>query len=145
MPQWVVYLIAVVFTTLLGGSFLGYIMERRKKKAQGVVATRTVEFQVDAVAMSNEAARMQLIEDRLELIDEANRQERESLVRTITNLRGDLTGALNRLQQVEQELADAARRQRIAIGYVRTLLAYINDQIPNHQAPPIPDGLDLNA
>jgi polyhydroxyalkanoate synthesis regulator phasin len=145
MPPWVTSLVGILFTGLVGGSFLSYVLERTRKKAQGLVATKTVDAMVDAAELTNEAARMQLIEDRLELIDEANRQERESLSRTIGNLRESLTGALTRLQQVEQELVDLNRRHRVAIGYIRLLLAHINEHAPESAAPPIPDGLDLNA
>lgn len=145
MPSWAVTLITTLITLLLGGAFLSYLLEKTTKKAQGVVATKTITAKVDAEELGNDKARMALIEDRLELIDEASRLERESLVRTISNLRGDLTDALGKLLVVDQELAEMARRHRLAIAYIRTLLAHINDY-PDHNAPPpIPDGLDLNA
>lgn len=145
MADLVVPLIGILFSGVVVGSVLSFILERRQKKAQGVVAARTVDLEVDAVALSNESAAYRNLAQRIDLIEQAHNTERESLTRTISILREDLDNTRRRLTAVEEDMGHVTKRHQIALAYIKILLAFIKDSGPDHRPlPPVPPELELD-
>lgn len=76
-------LASTLILAVAGSAGWGYFKDRRKSKAEGQVATATVEIQV-------EAARVQGLEQRFAFAQRAWDEERESLTRRIGTLERDL-------------------------------------------------------
>jgi hypothetical protein len=147
----IVAVVGIVFTGGVVTAVLTFISARVKNRSDGLVAARTVDLQVDALALGNDAQGYKNLLARIELIDAANKQERESLSNTIVNVRRDLTDARERIVQLESDrqrdgerMSLLSRNHRIAIAYIKVLLAHINDATPAHLAPPVPAELELD-
>lgn len=98
VAQWVATCVVAV-----GGSaaFWGYWKDRRKSKAEGTVATATVEIQIEASRVAN-------LEQRFGFAQKAWDEERESLTRRIKHLEDDLVE--ERRERAAEEAAHEEKR-----------------------------------
>lgn len=140
-----------VFSGTVVAAVLAFILDYRTKKSGGAVAARTVNLQVDAVALGNEGQAYANLLARINLLDLAAKQERESFANTIVNVRRDLTDARERIVQLEADrLRDGERmtvlnrNYRIAIAYIKVLRGFVNEATPDHLVPPVPVELELD-
>lgn len=123
----------VVVAILL--AIINYVRDHKSTKAKGVIDSRTVETRVDDIGLTN-------LEKRLTLLARAYDEERATRQSTIEVLRGELTEALSRIDELERRLEFIDARYRAAIRYIRVLRLWITRQLPNHDAPPIPAALE---
>lgn len=146
------------FAGLVFAAVFSFVREHRKDKATGDVAVRTVGLQVDAVAISNEAAAYQNLSARINLIDAAHAAERQSWLNALDNvrqetasLRDELTAARLRITQLERDreqdhdrMTTVNRQYRIAIAYIKVLRDHSYAGRPAYPPPPLPAELELD-
>jgi len=115
---------AAVLVTLVGGkSGWDYLRDRRKAKAEGSVASATVELQIDAKRLENAESRLELTQkawdeerlsferriNRLEAELQEERLEGERKDQKILELERTVSSIQNQLLDVSRELADLRR------------------------------------
>lgn len=113
----------VAIALVSGKSGWDFIRDRRKARAEGAVASATVELQIDAKKLENAEARLELTQkawdeerlsferriDRLEAELQEERLEGERKAQKILELEGTVSSIQNQLLAVSRELADLRR------------------------------------
>lgn len=106
-----------------GGALIAYVKDRRKSKAEGQVASATVELQIDAKKLENAEARLTLtqrawdaerrsFESRIKRLEDELREERQQSDLKdgkIRNLEARVSEIQTSLLSVTRELADLRR------------------------------------
>lgn len=107
-------LVAVGFPTII----MFYLRDRRKNKAETVVAERTVEAQVDLSSIS-------AIEAHIGLVERAYKAENDSLRRRLTDCEADLTESERQVEELRAKLKSVQEELEAVRGKVDELNAQI--------------------
>ena len=115
--------IALSLIVTLGGSaaFWAYWKDRKKSRADGIVANATIELQVDH-------SRMQNLEQRFALSEKAWDEERESWQNRLSNVESELAAEKRRHAETTERLnADIQSRDDMIVGLQRRMMEFHNE------------------
>lgn len=119
LAQWV----ATILVGIVGSSAAwGYLKDRRKARAEGDVATQTVEIEVEARRVAN-------LEQRFGFAQRAWDDERESMTRRIVSLERDLAAERRDRAGDEQRHEEAVRRIRDRVASLTDELAAVTAEL----------------
>lgn len=102
-----------------GGALWAYVRDRKKASAEGQVAIATVEIQV-------EAARLQSLEKRFAAAEKAWDEERESLLRRLTNAEAREIHLEDRLAVRDQEIEELQSKVKKLRGELDAVACTLN-------------------
>lgn len=117
--------VSLVLSLILtvGGSaaFWAYWKDRKKARADGIVANATIELQVDH-------SRMQNLEQRFALSEKAWDEERESWQNRLENVELELAAEKRRHKETEERLStDIQSRDDMIVGLQARMMQFHNE------------------
>lgn len=136
MKQFASWLLSGAGGIALLWTIIKFFVERKDTSAARSVATTTVPYQVEQVGLKS-------FEDRLNALSRMQDEEREYNAGIVTGLRAEVRECRDRITNLERQGRDDANWKRKATEYIRVLRATINQHLPEHPAPPVPVGLDI--
>jgi small-conductance mechanosensitive channel len=113
-----------------------FFIDRRDKKSQRAVATKTLPLQIEQVGLQN-------FEERLATLARLQDEAQEMNEQTIASLRREVSDCRVRITTLEQRVQADATWKRAATSYIRILRSTINELRPGHPVPAMPVGLEL--